>query len=280
MKKVLMIVDIAKCVGCFNCMVACKDEHVGNKWLPYTDEQMRHEQKWIDPLRFERGAAPYTEIGFITKVCMHCTDAPCQKKAPGAISQRGDGIVLLDVSEAAGHKELTEACPYGNISWNSEISAAQKCTMCAHLLDSGWTEPRCVQACPLRALSIMSVTDEEYDEIVKNQCLEPLDGSIENRPRVLYKNLGKARHKFIVGALITEKDGIREAASGAKVKLMLNGVTLAEIESDDFGEFKFDHIPAGSGSFEIECSYNDCKNIIVKAVVEDESVCLPDTVMK
>jgi hypothetical protein len=29
----------------FHCMLACKDEHVGNEWLPYTYEQQKHDQK-------------------------------------------------------------------------------------------------------------------------------------------------------------------------------------------------------------------------------------------
>ena len=29
MRKFHMIVDLEKCVGCFNCMLACKDENVG-----------------------------------------------------------------------------------------------------------------------------------------------------------------------------------------------------------------------------------------------------------
>ena len=52
---------------------------------------------------------------------------------------------------------LAYACDYiaasyedGAIQWNEELKVAQKCTMCAHLLDDGWTEPRCVQACPIR----------------------------------------------------------------------------------------------------------------------------------
>ena len=30
MKSFHMIIDLEKCVGCFNCMLACKDEYVGS----------------------------------------------------------------------------------------------------------------------------------------------------------------------------------------------------------------------------------------------------------
>ncbi|MDR1067888.1 MAG: oxidoreductase, partial [Clostridiales Family XIII bacterium] len=137
MDKLLMIVDVAKCVGCFNCLMACKDEHVGNDWLPYTRSQQRHAQKWVDTIRHERGRAPHTDVCFVTQLCMHCSDPACAKAAPGAIEQRDDGVVLIDVTEARRGKELADACPYGNISVNGDTGDAQKCTFCAHLLDEG-----------------------------------------------------------------------------------------------------------------------------------------------
>ena len=33
MSKVF-IVDIARCTGCYNCQLVCKDEHCGNDWSP------------------------------------------------------------------------------------------------------------------------------------------------------------------------------------------------------------------------------------------------------
>ena len=28
------VFDAARCNGCFNCQIACKDEHCGNDWMP------------------------------------------------------------------------------------------------------------------------------------------------------------------------------------------------------------------------------------------------------
>ncbi len=58
--------------------------------------------------------------------------------------RRDDGIVIVDPEKAAGRKDLVSSCPYRRIYWNEEQQVAQKCTMCAHLLDQGWKEPRCV----------------------------------------------------------------------------------------------------------------------------------------
>lgn len=248
-----MIVDLAKCVGCFNCMLACKDEHVGNKWLPYTDEQQKHDEKWINPDKQERGQAPFTEVCYVTRTCQHCDNAPCAKKCPEAVIKRSDGIVLLDVQKAKGNKSLVAACPYGMISWNEELETAQKCTMCAHLLSQGWQEPRCVQACPLRALSVVYCEDNEFDKMAEQQYLKPItDGA--NKPRVLYKNLYKYTKCFIAGSL-AYMDGNRElAATDAHVKLKMNNEVLLEADVDFLGEFKFDKLPADSGTFVLECT--------------------------
>ena len=49
-------------------MLACKDEHVGNSWIPYVQEAPKHDQKWICPTMTERGEAPYTEVTYVTKL--------------------------------------------------------------------------------------------------------------------------------------------------------------------------------------------------------------------
>ena len=270
MKKWHMIVDLAKCVGCYNCLTACKDEHVGNSWLPYTDCQQHHNENWINPKRVERGSVPYTETAFVTQTCQHCDNAPCAEKCPDAVIKRADGIVLLDPARAKGNKNLKDACPYGNIHWNEELQTAQKCTMCAHLLDQGWKEPRCVQACPLRALSVVYCEDSEFEKMVENQKLKPLtDGS--NQPRVLYRNLYKANKCFIAGGLSYMKDGIETAATEAKVRLSMNGVLLKETYADFLGEYKIDRLPQNSGTYTLEFMMDGYQTIVKEVEIKTES---------
>ena len=326
-EKMHIVHDLAKCVGCFNCMVACKDEHVGNSWLPYTEEQQKHEQKWINPEKRERGSAPFTEMCFVTKLCQHCGNAPCEKAAPDAVTRRDDGVVLLDVEKARGNKGLVDACPYGRISWNEERQIAQKCTMCAHLLDEGWKEPRCVQACPLRALSAVRCSDAEFESMVTSQGLEPLaekrpgcaadqgvpaglesafsqngekrpesensqngvfhlrDGKspgadalgnapCDNAPRVMYRNLYKYNTCFIAGALAYRDGDIERAAAEAKVELLKDGAAIAEEMTDFFGEFKIDHIPKNSGTYELVFSLEGFDPLRREVTVGDASPCL------
>jgi len=254
-------------------MVSCKDEHVGNSWPPYTDEQQKHEQKWINPEKHERGKTPFTEVCYITKFCQHCDNAPCLSKRPDAFTRRGDGIVLINMDKAKGDKSLVAACPYGNVSWNEELETAQKCTLCAHLLDSGWAEPRCVHACPLRALSLVKCDDGDFETIVKGHKLRPItDGS--NRPRVLYKNLYKQDTCFIAGTLAFNDGTVNRAAIDALVELRLNGELLTEVKTDFFGEFKIDRLPKNSGTFELTCILDGYKPVVANVTVEEDSPCL------
>lgn len=41
MSKVFVI-DVAKCSGCYNCQLACKDEHCENDWRPYARPPAPH----------------------------------------------------------------------------------------------------------------------------------------------------------------------------------------------------------------------------------------------
>ena len=160
MTKWNLIIDVEKCEDCNNCFLACKDEHVDNEWPGYTGSQPLHGHRWINILRKERGQYPLIDVAYLPVPCMHCDNAPCIKAAKeGALYKREDGIVLIDPDKAKGRKDILKACPYEAIWWNDEKNVPQKCTLCAHLLDEGWTEPRCVQACPTGALEIVREVD-------------------------------------------------------------------------------------------------------------------------
>lgn len=102
-------------------------------------------------------------------MCRHCENITCEKAFPDAVIRRDDGIVLLD-PKAKGNRDLVKSCPYGMITWNEELQTAQKCTMCAHLLDNGWKRsPAASRPAPLRALSVVKCTDEEFAMLTDGQ---------------------------------------------------------------------------------------------------------------
>ncbi|MBQ1516363.1 MAG: oxidoreductase, partial [Lachnospiraceae bacterium] len=134
----VFVIDVARCSGCHNCQLACKDEHCGNDWRPYAAPQPPTGQFWCKVTDHPRGTIPKVKIHYIPVLCNHCADAPCIAAAEnGAVYRREDGLVVIDPEKAAGQKAIAEACPYGAVYWNEELSLPQKCTGCAHLLDHG-----------------------------------------------------------------------------------------------------------------------------------------------
>ena len=167
MAKYGIIMDVTKCNGCYNCFLACKDEYCGDDFLPYSVSQPMTGQFWMKIIEKERGRYPKVKVNYTAVPCMHCDKPTCVEMAQkGAIYKRPDGIVIIDPNKAAGQKNLVSTCPYRVIYWNEEKQVAQKCTMCAHLLDKGWKEPRCVEACPTAAL-VFGDLDDPTSEIAK-----------------------------------------------------------------------------------------------------------------
>ncbi len=265
MKKWNLIIDIEKCEDCNNCFLSCKDEHVDNDWPGYTLAQPRHGHRWINILRKERGQYPLIDVAYRPTPCMHCDRAPCIEAAKdGAVYKREDGIVIIDPEKAGGKKALLKACPYGAIWWNEEKDVPQKCTFCAHLLDEGWERPRCVQSCPTGALRALKVEDDEIKKIVNAESLERLHPEYGTEPRVYYKNLYRFSKCFLGGSVAFEKDGSTDCAEGAEISLVQGSKKIGERVTDTFGDFKFDHLEANSGTYTLEIRYQDYKESAVE----------------
>jgi Fe-S-cluster-containing dehydrogenase component len=255
MKKWNLIIDVAKCHDCNNCFLACKDEHCDNSFPPYAVAQPWHGQRWMNIMRKERGQYPKVDVAYLPHPCMHCDNAPCIKAAQdGAVYKRDDGIVIIDPVKAQGQKQLVDACPYGAIWWNEEHTLPQKCTLCAHLLDEGWKEPRCVQACPTGALRIVKVEDGEMEKRITAENLEPLHPHYHTKPRVYYKNLFRYTHCFIAGSVAVERDGVSDCAQGATVTLIKDS-EKRQATTDTFGDFKFDALKENSGTYVLQIDY-------------------------
>ena len=176
--------------------------------------------------------------------------------ADGAIYQRADGIVVIDPVKSRDRRDLVESCPYGAISWNEERRVPEKWSFDAHLLDSGWQQPRCVQACPTGAMRSLRLTDAEFLEIQDRDGLEELRPELQTRPRVLYRHLHKATRCFL-GGTVTRRlaAGGLDNVAQAQVELILPGAPAASCAADSFGDFKFDDLPAGEVSWSVRVSH-------------------------
>lgn len=256
MKKVNMIVDVARCHDCNNCFLSCKDEHWDNDHLPIAAAQPRFGQKWRDVLYVERGQYPLQDVCSLSYACMHCDDPACMKAAQnGAVYKREDGIVIIDPIKAKGQKQIADACPYKAIFWNEESQLPQKCTMCAHLLDSGeWKQPRCSFACPTGALTFLYASDEEIAKKAAAEGLEYFHPEYGTKPRIWYKNLYRFIKCHIAGSI--ELHDKKECADGAKV-MLTNTATKQTwtAKADNYGDFKFDKLEANSGVYTVTAGY-------------------------
>jgi len=267
MKSWHLIIDVAKCENCNNCFLSCKDEHVNNDWPGYAAPQPSQGPSWISIEATERGQHPFIDVAYIPLLCMHCTRPACMNSAKGgAIYKRPDGIVVIDPVKAKGQRSLVEACPYGAIRWNEELQLAQKCTLCAHLLDQGWTQTRCTQSCPTGALAIKYVEDGEMQNIIGSEKLEAYQPEHGSGPIVHYKNLYRFTRCFIGGSLAFKIDGKDECAEGAKASLLDGtGKIVGETVSDNYGDFKFDNLVKNSGKHTLQFDFpgHDRKSVEV-----------------
>jgi len=270
MKKWNLMVDVGRCHNSQNCFLSVADEYQGNTHNGYTAPMPAHGHRWIDVKKKERGQVPMVDVAYAPTTCMHCDDAPCVTAAEnGAVQKREDGIVLIDPELAKGQKQLVDACPYGAIWWNEELEVPQHWNFDAHLLDSGWKEPRCVQACPTGALRSVLVEDSEMAKLKAKEGLEELHPEHGTKPRVWYKNLHLYQKCFIGGTVVAVADGVEDCLEGAIAVLNKGGEKLGEAVSDTFGEFKFDSLDPNSGDYRIDILHPDFESLSINVSLEE-----------
>lgn len=242
MSRWAMVVDVDRCINCANCVLATKDEYVGNAFPGYSAVQPPEGVETIKLERYVRGEGSSVSVYHVLRACNHCDNPPCVAAArDGAIYKRPDGIVMIDPVKSRGRRELVQACPYGMIEWNEASQVPQAWNFDAHLLDAGWAEPRCSQACPTGALSVLKMDDEALDQYVEEQRLQVMRPELNTKPRVFYRNLDKAIGHMVAGniAEVVEGQGQRNVP-GVAVVLRDSGEREERmVLSDDFGDFKF-----------------------------------------
>jgi Fe-S-cluster-containing dehydrogenase component len=238
MARLGLLIDVTKCSGCHNCFLACRDEYYNNDYGSYSAPQPLEGQYWMQIKEIERGSYPKPKLDYIPLPCVQCENAPCvEAAADNAVYRREDGFVIIDPNKAKGQKQIVNACPYRVVYWNSELDIPQKCTMCAHMLDQGEKEPRCVEACPTGALTFGDLDDPEstiakYVAEKKTETYHPEYGT---KPAVMYVGIPK---RFVTGEVV--RDDLRgECAEGVVVTLEGDGVKL-ETKSDSYGDFEFE----------------------------------------
>ena len=246
-----MIIDIDKCNGCYSCFLACRDEYEGNDYVPFSLSQPSNGKPWMRIIEREMGFCPKVKVDYIPLPCLQCGEATCVTTATdGAVYRRPDGIVIIDPEKSKGRKDILSTCPHRVIQWNEEKNIPQKCTFCAHLLDEGWKEPRCVEACPSGALLFGDLDDptSEICQRIKTAPIEELHPEYGLKPNVVYMDLPK---RFIAGEVLLS-DQQEACPEGVKVTLK-NGEHMETCRTDFLGDFEFEGLePNRSYSLIIE----------------------------
>ena len=238
-----MVIDTTRCTACYNCFLACRDEFCGNDYPPYSVAQPWTGHFWMRVIEKERGTYPKVKMNYIPLLCMHCDEAPCIAAAPnGEVYKRPDGIVIIDPEKARGNKDLLKSCPYRIIYWNAEHNVPQKCTFCAHLLDSGVKEPRCVEVCPAEALAFGDLDDptSEVSKRLASGEAEVLHPEYGIKERVSYIGLPK---RFVAGTVVFGDE--YECAEDVTV-IVAGGKEENTVKTNNFGDFEFEGLQANT----------------------------------
>ncbi len=177
MARLTMAIDTRKCVGCMDCVVACKTEN---------DVPEGFNRDWITQRL--QGSFPTLSLEIRSERCNHCDEPPCVSCCPtGASHVHPFGaVVLVDKDECIGCKACVASCPY-DARFIHPDGYADKCTFCIHRVERG-LQPACVAVCPTRCMYFGDLDDplSETSRLLaarKHHSLLPEAGT---EPRILY----------------------------------------------------------------------------------------------
>lgn len=209
-----MVIDLKRCIGCWGCSIACKEEH----FLP-------RGVLWNRVLIGERGKFPTTKKIMVPILCNHCEDPACVEVCPtGASFKREDGIVMIDYDLCTGCRACAVACPYQQRTFydgkNEEYFPGQgytefeklrehlyplqkgtvvKCNFCVERVERSDSEnlkpgidrkatPACVNICPVKARIFGDLDDprSNVSELIKKRSGQPFHPEFGTDPSVYY----------------------------------------------------------------------------------------------
>ena len=187
------LTDTTVCIGCKACEVACKQwnqlpadgykltgssydntghlsgttwRHVAFIENPKKQRRLSGDVDLIalaeDVTETLPGDAELDGLGrwnFMSDVCKHCVEAPCQQACPtGSIIRNEFDNVYIQPDICNGCGYCVPACPYGVITQVPNDGRAFKCTLCYDRQRDG-LEPACAKACPTNSIMFGDVED-------------------------------------------------------------------------------------------------------------------------
>lgn len=103
----LLVMDMAKCIRCGNCSLACHKVHGHSRLV----RRGIHIERPVKP------NATFLQSVLVPSVCMHCQDPECLTGCPtGAIARFPDGEIDINAVTCIGCGDCATQCPYNAIS--------------------------------------------------------------------------------------------------------------------------------------------------------------------
>ena len=178
MTRFAMVIDTKTCIGCGDCVVACKTENRVPEGL---------NRDWV--VEATEGKYPQLATEFRSERCNHCSNATCVTLCPTGASHywSGTNIVLVDPDMCTECKACIAACPYDARLVMHPDGYVDKCTFCHHRVEEG-LDPACVSSCPTRCMHFGSIDDpgSEVSRLLKTRKYKVLKPETGNEPNVYY----------------------------------------------------------------------------------------------
>ena len=186
-EPLVTLLDISKCIGCEECVTACREVNEGRypvprKPFPKMIPNRVPVEDWSEKQDVTDRLTPYNWLYIqhavaekdgqtleltIPRRCMHCENPPCVKLCPwGAAKQEKNGLSRIDADICLGGAKCKKACPWDIPQRQTGVGlyldlvpalagtgVMYKCDRCYNRLEKG-EAPACIEVCPENAQTI------------------------------------------------------------------------------------------------------------------------------